>query len=579
VIDRSIAQLASSSLMNLNLNLNVNMDAQSELSQSSWVGMMHNQVQSLQHMHKVLAKSKQFLGGGTGAGAGASPLPQPLASAAAKLGSTSSTSSSKRPSANAGRGNRSVSTTTQLSLSSHVPLSSTLGLKHRGGGVSKASKSAGSTTTAAGKTGRRARGKDSGKFIGISQYRQKKWEAHVWAKGGTPEGGEKGKQLHLGYFTNPLSAARAYDRAALFLRGKAASLNMPAEEYAKDPVMAELRRCKREDFLSRLRELSGKEEGSHRSASKGAAKGAAAKSPHKSSSKKPSSSTSSSSASLWKSAAAEKQQGAHSSSPMNVNFGNLGLVPKLKGISKALEDNKGFPVMLNSPNSPDCSSTVSFLSTQMMDPLAHYLQMQQETTGSTLPLSPQHPASALAANAAANVGSGGPRVQSHWVGGLSRGHSEISSMSQQGALGGNWMVGSQEQSGGLVRKDTGAIPTLFNSTASSADHAANHANQEKVFKFEPMSLHMSPQDTIFTTGDLKPVLSSPAPVDLATSEILGDFCSSSDINATNSLHNMQGMALPHVYEAAKPVKGQLYIYPSCMSSDSLQQHIDISSLL
>ena len=102
-------------------------------------------------------------------------------------------------------------------------------------------------------TGRRSKG---AKYIGISQYRMKKWEAHVWAKGGTPEGGEKGRQLHLGYFNTALLAARTYDRAALFLRGERASLNMPAEEYEDDFIMRELRESHREDFLTRLRELS-----------------------------------------------------------------------------------------------------------------------------------------------------------------------------------------------------------------------------------------------------------------------------------------------------------------------------------
>lgn len=99
------------------------------------------------------------------------------------------------------------------------------------------------------------------KFIGISQYRRKKWEAHVWAKGGTPEGGEKGRQLHLGYFTSPVNAARAYDRAALFLRGpEAARLNFGALVYADDAIMSELKRVKREDFLTKLRALSAEEE-------------------------------------------------------------------------------------------------------------------------------------------------------------------------------------------------------------------------------------------------------------------------------------------------------------------------------
>jgi hypothetical protein len=98
------------------------------------------------------------------------------------------------------------------------------------------------------------------KYVGISQYRMKKWEAHIWAKGGTPEGGKKGKQLHLGYFNTPLSAARTYDLAALFLRGSKASLNFAASDYSEDPIMRELRLCSRDKFLTRLRELTRKME-------------------------------------------------------------------------------------------------------------------------------------------------------------------------------------------------------------------------------------------------------------------------------------------------------------------------------
>ena len=84
----------------------------------------------------------------------------------------------------------------------------------------------------------------------------KKWEAHIWAKGGTPEGGERGRQLHLGYFDAPLMAAQTYDRAALYLRGKDACTNLPASDYEGDGIMNALWAVPRADFLVALRRLS-----------------------------------------------------------------------------------------------------------------------------------------------------------------------------------------------------------------------------------------------------------------------------------------------------------------------------------
>ncbi|GFR42137.1 hypothetical protein Agub_g2983, partial [Astrephomene gubernaculifera] len=81
----------------------------------------------------------------------------------------------------------------------------------------------------------------SSPFIGVSQYKRTgRWEAHIWDSGDSTGSG-KGRQLHLGSFLTAKQAARAYDRAALCMRGDAAELNYPRSDYDDDPVLQRLR--------------------------------------------------------------------------------------------------------------------------------------------------------------------------------------------------------------------------------------------------------------------------------------------------------------------------------------------------
>jgi hypothetical protein len=77
-------------------------------------------------------------------------------------------------------------------------------------------------------------------------------QAHIWDSSTSTKGptvaaakNSKGKQLHLGSFPDAAAAARAYDRAALLLRGPDAALNYPAADYAQDPFLQELRQMSR----------------------------------------------------------------------------------------------------------------------------------------------------------------------------------------------------------------------------------------------------------------------------------------------------------------------------------------------
>ena len=102
------------------------------------------------------------------------------------------------------------------------------------------------------------------KYVGVSQYKKEqykhkpRWEAHIWARGGTLEGGAKGRQLHLGYFSSEEAAARAYDLACIYLRGfEGAATNRPLDTYRGEPVLEVLAESPREQFLAILRADTG----------------------------------------------------------------------------------------------------------------------------------------------------------------------------------------------------------------------------------------------------------------------------------------------------------------------------------
>ena len=84
--------------------------------------------------------------------------------------------------------------------------------------------------------GRNRRGPRSvtSRYRGVTCYKRTgRWEAHIW---------DGGKQVHLGSFLEDKEAARAYDRAALLLRGVDADINFDFSEYTGDPALRYMRK-------------------------------------------------------------------------------------------------------------------------------------------------------------------------------------------------------------------------------------------------------------------------------------------------------------------------------------------------
>lgn len=77
-------------------------------------------------------------------------------------------------------------------------------------------------------------------------------QAHIWDSGEEP--GAKGRQLHLGSFLTSIQAARAYDRAALCLRGTGAEINFPISEYENDTVLHQLHGLSKRNVVLNIRQ-------------------------------------------------------------------------------------------------------------------------------------------------------------------------------------------------------------------------------------------------------------------------------------------------------------------------------------
>ncbi|XP_073144039.1 ethylene-responsive transcription factor RAP2-7-like isoform X2 [Henckelia pumila] len=86
----------------------------------------------------------------------------------------------------------------------------------------------------------------SSQYRGVTFYRRTgRWESHIW---------DCGKQVYLGGFDTALSAARAYDRAAIKFRGADADINFNLVDYEED--MNQMKNLSKEEFVHILRRQS-----------------------------------------------------------------------------------------------------------------------------------------------------------------------------------------------------------------------------------------------------------------------------------------------------------------------------------